>query len=92
MESLLIMIWEWDSSKNTEICFKNITLKGHTAEYDAVLREVQNIPDCVPRIGIEFYLFPIEPGISTRALNSRINNLNSSCSSAFAMGIIQMYE
>ena len=92
MESLLIMIWEWDSFKNTESRFENITLKGYTAEYDAVLREVQNMLDCVPRIGIDFYLFPIEPGISTRALSSWINDFNLSCSSAFTMGIIQMYE
>ena len=45
-------------------------LKGHTAEYDAVLQEAQSISDCVPRIGFEFYFSPIEPGNSTRALNS----------------------
>ena len=92
MESLLIMIWECNSFKNIEICAENITLKEDTAEYDAILQEVKNIPDCVPKLGIEFYLFPIEPGIYTRALNFQINDFNLSYSITFTMEIIQTYE
>jgi len=78
--------------QNSGIRFDNITLKGHTQEYDSVIQEISNTSYCDPRVGIELYMFPIKNEISTRAMNLRISDFDSPCATAFTMSITQMYE
>jgi len=78
--------------QNSLIRFDNITLRGHTSEYDAVLQELSINSNCLPRVGLEFYMFPIEDGISTKATNLEISDFDSSCATALTMSTTQMYD
>jgi len=80
--------------QNEDMHFDNVSLKGHTPEYDQILREIQDLKECdESRIGIELYMFSLlEDDSSAKLTNLKRSNFDLSCDTDFKMATTQMYE